>query len=1039
MDKAIAICLTALLLLAGCLSSEDEEAIDDAISIEGCDNEDALNYDENSTGEFCASEELLEDAIVDFILLMDEGPDMETLTSTVGYSMEVSSVMDDETWHYMETMVISPDGMKLTVEDNYGEESMIVDIIVSGNHVQYSFNNDTVDYTVLMNHEGTILEAFDAMINIGMDMDMGDDMDSGEMFVCDNGDTIPADYVNDGMYDCEDRSDEDNEIEMFVCDNGDTIPADWVNDGEDDCDDGSDESDNDGTEGESDDEPPTPEELLIMGDADENGALSWEEAESLVTETIGFSLNEEATMQLKDAFDESDSDSSGDLTGNELDNFIQVVYTLFDEMDNDDIDYETMFMMMDASGDGEITATEWKDFMESIGESLDDDEGVMIVMMVEQFDADNSGGLDLAEFELLQMDATSDSTGGDDGNGMDNGGMNENPESDDYTEDFNPVTATFSDFEITETGMVFHGLLNVEGAPFGALAIHTTLDFTVTGFSMMDVNEENNWVKFTLINSGETLVDNTLALSALPFVLVDSSDFEGDDMEDDMVCYNFETHEVVDIYDEMDCLDAGAEYMWTSMDRDDDDSDDGHTGENSWTFERGMEDCDSDNDAMVSYEELVVCINNDLSNDGFGDMSASDVGADLMFNMSDMDGDSFLSSDELDYLNSMYSSGEDDRDGNDEDSRAHYECVNFVDESIIDTTMIEEDFSSVFDNSNLDDSLCGTPANDVNYSFDNSTFNLPLMMVYEECSTDENNTTMCYYGTIEAVNGTELWDHSITMDESDCNGEFDTDTYMCTEYIGKIDDSDANAFTISNHPSKTIVMYQYDAESGSGLLMIVEERHDGDDASPEDMFAILDANGDGEVTASEWSDSSNGSDEPMNEQDFEVLKAMMHQFDEDGSEGLNFAEFENMIGMNDGDDGDDGDMMDDMQVLIVMSMVNLEGDLNDYSFTLANCDEDMVCGDDVYSVKLSDIVVTEESFLFSGYSVMFIDMDESGTLNSGDMIMIDTSSLEVDGEFNTPRLHSKEADSYADENPMPGFTGILATIGLLGAALIRRE
>ncbi len=106
-------------------------------------------------------------------------------------------------------------------------------------------------------------------------------------------------------------------------------------------------------------------------------------------------------------------------------------------MDNDDIDYETMFMMMDASGDGEITATEWKDFMESIGESLDDDEGAMIVMMVEQFDADNSGGLDLAEFELLQTDATSDSTGGDDGNGMDDGGnmddggMGENPESDD--------------------------------------------------------------------------------------------------------------------------------------------------------------------------------------------------------------------------------------------------------------------------------------------------------------------------------------------------------------------------------------------------------------------------------------------------------------------------------------------------------------------------------------------------------------------------------------------------------------------------------
>ncbi len=623
-------------------------------------------------------------------------------------------------------------------------------------------------------------------------------------------------------------------------------------------------------------------------------------------------------------------------------------------------------------------------------------------------------------------------------------------------------------------------------------------------------------------------------------------------MDEDMVCYDMDTHEVVDIYDEMDCYDAG--YMWTSMDRDEDDHDghdedreedmvcydmdrhvvleeydnqmdceyagymwvssdsgDGHTGENSWSFDRGMEDCDSDNDTMVSYEELVACINNDLANDGFGDMSASDVGADLMFDISDMDNDTFLSSEELDYLNSMYSSGEDDRDGNDEDSRAHYECVNFVDESMIDST---DDFSSVFDNSNLDDSLCGTPANDVNYSFDNSTFNLPLMMVYEGCSTDENNTTMCDYGTIEAVNGTELWDHFITEDESDCNGEFDTDTYMCTEYIGKIDDSDANAFTIYNaDSSKTIVMYQYDADSGSGLLMIVEERHGGDDASPEDMFAMLDADGDGEVTASEWSDAANNSDEPMGEGDFESLKEMMHMFDDDSSEGLNFAEFEKMMeAMNDDGDNeddpelifrmidsngdgevtasewsdagndseepmsdedyqnlammismydddnseglnfaefenmmaamndDDGeDVMEDMQTIMVMAMVDLHGDLDDYSVTLAYCDDDMNCEDDVYSVKLSDIVVTEDTFLFSGHSVMFIDVDESGTLNSGDMIMIDTSSLEVDGEWNTPRLHSEEADSYSDENPMPGFTGILATIGLLGAALIRRE
>ena len=99
------------------------------------------------------------------------------------------------------------------------------------------------------------------------------------------------------------------------------------------------------------------------------------------------------------------------------------------------------------------------------------------------------------------------------------------------------------------------------------------------------------------------------------------------------------------------------------------------------------------------------------------------------------------------------------------------------------------------------------------------------------------------------------------------------------------------------------------------------------------------------------------------------------------------------------------------------------------------------CGDDVYSVKLSSIALSEQEAMFSTQSIIFMDMDESGTLTTGDMFMIDTSSLDLDEDWNAGRLHSEEADAYSDENPMamPGFTGILATIGLLGAALIRRD
>ena len=45
---------------------------------------------------------------------------------------------------------------------------------------------------------------------------------------------------------------------------------------------------------------------------------------------------------------------------------------------------------------------------------------------------------------------------------------------------------------------------------------------------------------------------------------------------------------------------------------------------------------------------------------------------------------------------------------------------------------------------------------------------------------------------------------------------------------------------------------------------------DDGDMDPEMMFDMLDTNGDGEVTASEWFDFSNSTDEPMSEDDFDV-------------------------------------------------------------------------------------------------------------------------------------------------------------------------
>ena len=102
MQKALALCMTALLLLAGCLGTEDsEEDDDDVLEILGCGDETSVTYNANATNisdDLCVYEDVLVTTIVDFITLMENGPDMANISSTVGYSMELSEVyvdMDD--------------------------------------------------------------------------------------------------------------------------------------------------------------------------------------------------------------------------------------------------------------------------------------------------------------------------------------------------------------------------------------------------------------------------------------------------------------------------------------------------------------------------------------------------------------------------------------------------------------------------------------------------------------------------------------------------------------------------------------------------------------------------------------------------------------------------------------------------------------------------------------------------------------------------------------------------------------------------------
>ena len=1008
MQKALALCMTALLLLAGCLGTEDaeeviEDLIEDTLEIVGCGDETALNYVANvtnATNDLCVYEDALENTIVDFITIMEDGPDMETLDSTVGFSMEMSDVYVDmeacyewEYWnpdqvddsqpyngcpdvvevsiHYMETTVMSPTGFKSTMEHTIDGETESSEVIISGNEVQFHFMNSTEDYTVRMKHAGTFEDAMEQM--------MSDDDDMG--------------------------SDDDD-----------------------------------------------------MGSGDDDMVC----------------------------YDMSTH---------------MVLYEYYDQMT--------------CEGDGYTWVPA------------------------------SSGPSDDTE-EMDEMDDFGD------------------VEVDDYTQYFNPLSATITEFAQDETGFTFSGSLNIDDAPFSHLEIHTDSTFKVLGFTMEDTEDEDIWVEFMMVDSGVTSTDDTIVLSALPYILFDmSDDGEGDGDSGDGTYWEpyyggyCEWEGNPDDDDnvwscKVDESDSEWENWWYYCELHEGDwfctDDYGQSSEfeNSADNDRytngydGGDDGGSDDDFMCDSGETIPW---DWVNDGVDDCQDGsdewDDGPEEEFhfydNCTDDNGTYECWMDEWDYDNdgefdeshgfdyadcSLESNGSwkcftgyDDEEG--EEEIAVYYCTPFVAQN-------SAGFS-IFNDTNLDASLCGMEVTDEMYEFDNSTFTMPINLIWEDCWI-EGNETVCEQGEIYYdVNTTMLWETTHENNYMDCDGDYDNNTSMCTEWIGNITSADGSAFLVVSYWGESLIMYQYDEATQSGLVISVESGDDdydpemwfnmfdanedgevnasewadfgnqsgegmteddwneilmliemfdednssglnldeftnmtesmgGDDddegdMDPEMMFNMLDGNGDGEVTASEWSDFSNSSDEPMSQEDFDFLSGMMDNYDDDDSGGLDFDEFMTFMDeMEDMEDGDEGDM----KMYMVFGVLPYGADIDDYHVELAMCDgtslADISCTDSVYSVALSEIMVASEEAAMMAMmteSIVFVDSDESGTLTSGDFVMINNDTLEVDDEWNFARLYSAEADSYSDENPMmsmlPGFTGFIATIGLLGAALIRRE
>ena len=242
---------------------------------------------------------------------------------------------------------------------------------------------------------------------------------SYDIFICDNGEPIDDDGEYDnGWEECEDGSDEPGqgeETSEFECMDGTVIPFSGVNNWEDDCPDGSDEQwYYEGSGDDGDNGLPTPEEAMENVDTDGDDYMSYQEfQDAWESDPSNPELDSEEVATL---FDDCDYDDNDLIDINEMQCFIDGIGAMLGGSDEDP---EQIFEWMNTDGDGQVTASEWADFANSTGDIIDEDDFNNLNYMMDMYDYDGSGGLDMYEFAELWDEINDDDDDGDGGDGED--------------------------------------------------------------------------------------------------------------------------------------------------------------------------------------------------------------------------------------------------------------------------------------------------------------------------------------------------------------------------------------------------------------------------------------------------------------------------------------------------------------------------------------------------------------------------------------------------------------------------------------------
>ena len=557
-----------------------------------------------------------------------------------------------------------------------------------------------------------------------------------------------------------------------------------------------------------------------------------------------------------------------------------------------------------------------------------------------------------------------------------------------------------------------------------------------TVMMMYILTEERVDALFTGLDAGETV--------ALPFSLSDSMyDYWDDEYYDDEYDYDDDSYESdYNYYDY--CTEEGQDYLecWDAeWDTDGDGDYEMSDGYWSWECEQltdGSWEClgSDDDDVDMMYWYCLPIVSQDVydtdnfttydesgfdtSNCGMealatyepSDMSA--VGLPSDFYVQDCweaeDGTETCETDWVEMLgtyiaitNMDYSVSEDECMGSYFDGT----CIDEMDivEADDDSVLLSASFGYEFECADASDTI---PLDYINDGFEDCTDGSDESEY--DANGDDMNGFTCSDGTVIPLD-------YVLDDEEDCPGGDDEMPLMEEEFW---------------------FMYQYDASTGFGVIMMLEY-----DDMGEDEFVCED----GTTIPYDWvndgmDDCSNGEDEfdDTDDEDMVCYNMNTHMVDPELTTQEDCEAAGLMWTEDQSDDYGGGDDSSDEYVLYVTSDMDFhfEGDLSDYKIELATCeyDYDMDTGEETTTcTTVMSVAIADAG---EGSDIMFHDADSSGTLSVGDMIHIG----EVSESWDEVRLYSISADAYSDENPMhdaPGFTGLVGMLALLGAAFIRRN